>query len=129
MNFLTKRWYLAIPLLLLCSPLLIILYFSMTYGYSLSEAVECFKAVGKTETKFREGIYSESKFHEIQPGFSGKDVFERLGIPLERHDDDTKWCYSLPVGGAAYYHERTFIMNRGKVASVVCRFHTPQTKD
>jgi hypothetical protein len=129
MNFLTKRWYLLIPLLLLCSPLLIILYFVVTYGYTYTEAVECFKAVGKTDTKFRVGIYSEAKFHEVEPGFSGKDLFDRLGIPLERHNGDTEWCYSLPVGGTPYYHERTFIMKNGKVTRVICRFHTPQTKD
>ena len=129
MNFLTKRWYLLIPLLLLGSPLLCVMYFVVAYGYSFPEAVECFKAVGKTDTKFREGSYSEAKFHEVNPGFSGKDVFERLGVPLERHDDDTKWCCSLPVGGTQYYHERTFIMEGGKVTGIICRFHTPATKD
>ena len=129
MNFLIKRWYLLIPVLLLASPLVIILYFMMIYGYAFDESVECFKAVGKADTKFRQGTYTEAKFHEVQPGFSGKDIFDRLGIPLERHDGDTKWCYSVPVGGAEYYHERTFVMEGGKVKSVICRFHTPATKD
>lgn len=129
MKFLTKRWYLAIPAFFLCIPLLMILYYQASYGYSFDEAVECFKAVGKENTKFRQGNYSESKFHEIKPGNSGKDIFDRLGTPLERHDGDTKWLYSLPVGGTEYYHERTFIMEAGKVTNVICRFHTPQTKN
>ena len=129
MKFLTKRWYLAIPAFFLCLPLIIILYFMTTYGYSFDDSVECFKSLGKANTKFREDTYSEAKFHEIQPGNSGKDVFDHLGLPLERHDGDTKWCYSVPVGGAQYYHERTFILEGGKVKDIICRFHTPQTKD
>ena len=129
MNFLRKRWYLAIPVFFLSLPLLFILYFMMNYGYSFNESVECFKSMGKENTKFRQGQYTEEKFHEVQVGFTGKDVFERLGIPLERHDGDTKWCYSLPVGGTEYYHERTFVMDEGKVKQVICRFHTPESKD
>ncbi len=124
-----KRWYLIIPLLLLCSPLLIIGYFMGTYGYSFSEAAECLKHAAESNTKFREVKYSESAFHEVKLGAKGSEVFDLVGLPLERHDDDTKWCYSLPVGGTQYYHERTFIMDHGKVAGIICRFHTPQTKD
>lgn len=129
MNSLAKRWYLAIPLLFLSAPLLIVLYFMANYGYPFNEALECLKHIDKANTKFREGLYSESKFHEIHTGDSGKDVFDRLGLPLERHDADTRWCYSLPVGGTDYYHERTFVMDKGKVTKVICRFHTPESKD
>ena len=129
MNFLAKRWYFAIPLMFLLSPLLIILYFMATYGYSFGEATECLKYINKASTKFRQGQYSEEKFHDVHVGDTGRVVFEHLGIPLERHDGDTKWCYSLPVGGTEYYHERTFIMENGKVTKVLCRFHTPESKD
>ena len=129
MNFLFKRWYFAFPLMFLLSPLLIILYFMATYGYSFNDAVTCLKYINKANTKFREGSYSESKFHEVHVGDSGKDVFDHVGLPLERHDGDTKWRYSLAVGGTEYFHERTFIMDKGKVTKVVCRFHTPETQD
>lgn len=129
MKFLRKNWYVVIPLFFLCIPLFIILSYMTSYGYSFNESVECFKAMGKEKTKFSQGRYSEAKFHEVQPGFSGKDIFDRLGIPLERHDDDTRWLYSVPVGGTEYYHERTFVMDHGKVKNIICRFHTPASKD
>jgi hypothetical protein len=62
---------------------------------------------------------------------SGREVFELLGVPLERHLDDTLWHYSLPLHGSQthYYHERTIVMQpgTGKVASVINRYHTPET--
>ena len=128
MSFLKKNWYLVVPAALLAAPFVIVLYISSSYGYSFSEAWECFKATGKSNTKFQTLNYSESRFKRIVPGMSGKDVFELTGLPLERHDNDTRWCFSVPVGGAAYYHERTVMMQNGKVVDVIFRFHTPETK-
>lgn len=128
MNFLKKNWYYVIPVGLLCLPIIMIFYISVSYGYSFDEAIACFKNIGNENTKFQALSYSESKFRSIKPGMSGRDVFELVGIPLERHDNDTRWVYSAPIGGTAYYHERALIMNAGKVTDVVCRFHTPEAK-
>lgn len=128
MSFLKKNWYFAIPAAFIALPLIMILYISLSYGYSLNEATQCFMAFGKENTKFQSLKYSEGNFDRVKPGMRGSDVFELLGIPLERHDNDTQWLYALPVGGTAYYHERTINMSGGKVTSVVKRFHSPETK-
>jgi hypothetical protein len=97
----------------------------------MSQAWEVFKTSTKQETKFQKLKFTESKFKSIRPGMSGRDVFELLGVPLERHLDDTLWHYSLPLHGSQtqYYHERTIVMQpgTGKVASVINRYHTPET--
>lgn len=128
MTFLKKNWYLIIPAVLLGMPALMALYISSSYGYSFGESVEVLKAMGKEKTKFSPIGFSESKFKRIEPGMMGKDVFELVHMPLERHDNDTRWLYSVPVDGAQYYHERTVLLEKGKVTGVITRFHTPESK-
>ncbi len=123
-----KNWYLIIPVALLLTPLLMVGFISLSYGYSFGESWECFKAVGKSNTKFQSLQYSESRFKQIHPGMSGREVFDRIGIPLERHENDSKWLYALPVGGAEFYHERTLLLQNGVVKGVIFRFHTPESK-
>lgn len=128
MSFVKKNWYLVIPAALLGAPALMALYISASYGYSFGESVECLKAIGQEKTKFAPFGYSESKFKQITPGMSGRDVFELVNKPIERHDNDTLWLYSVAVDGAKYYHERAVIMDKGKVTATIKRFHTPESK-
>jgi hypothetical protein len=129
MNSITKRWYLAIPLLLLCFPLLMVLYISISYSYSLSESWLYLQNMDKSTTKFRVGAYSEGRFKKIQPGMMGRDVFELVGMPLERNmPEDTRWSYAVPVSGSTYFHERVVVLEKGKVASIIKRFHTPESQ-
>lgn len=121
-----KKWYFIVPIALLCTPLLMTFYISASYGYNFEESLQVLQAIGKSDTKFQTLKFSESRFRQIEPGMSGRDVFELIGVPLERHDNDTKWTYSLPVGGAQYYHERTVVLDKGVVTSVICRFHNPE---
>ena len=129
MNALKKNWYFVIPAVLILVPLLMTGYISAKYGYSMADAWLVFKTSGEAQTKFQETKFTETKFKKIEPGMTGRDVFEILGVPLERHEDDTKWLYSLPVSGAKYYHERTVVMQpgTGKVAGIINRYHTPDT--
>lgn len=131
MNALKKNWYLVVPAVLIMLPLVMTFYISTTYGYTMGQAWEVFKTSTQQETKFQKLKFTESKFKSIRPGMSGREVFELLGVPLERHLDDTLWHYSLPLHGSQtqYYHERTIVMQpgTGKVASVINRYHTPET--
>ena len=128
MSFLKKNWYLVVPAILLGAPLLMALYISASYGYSFGESVECLKAIGQEKTKFAPIGYSESAFKRIEPGMSGAQVFQLVQMPLERHENDSVWLYSVPVAGAQYYHERKVLLDRGKVTGTIARFHTPETK-
>ena len=128
MNALKKNWYFIIPAVLIFLPVLATFYISVAYGYTLGEAWEVFKSKGQEQTKFQALKYSESKFRQIRPGMSGRDVFEMVGLPLERHNEDLLWHYSLPLKGAEFFHERSIVMQpgTGKVAQVICRYHQPQ---
>jgi hypothetical protein len=121
-----KKRYFLIPVALLCAPLLMTLYISANYGYDFKESWEVLKAVGKSDTKFQALKFEERNFRKITPGMTGRDVFELVGLPLERHNNDAKWSYSVPVSGAEYYHERTVLMDKGVVTQVICRFHKPE---
>lgn len=127
MNF-KKNWYYIIPVGFLLLPLLIVFYISISYGYTFDEALACFKNIGKENTKFQALTYREDRFRMIRPGMTGREVFDLVGIPLERHDNDAKWVYSAPIGGTQFYHERSVLMSAGKVTDVICRFHTPESK-
>lgn len=129
MNALKKNWYFVVPVVLILVPVLMTGYISLKYDYSMADAWLVFKTSGQAKTKFQSIKFSESAFKKIRPGMTGRDVFELLGTPLERHDDDTMWKYSLPVSGAEYFHERTVILEKGtgKVAGTINRYHTPDT--
>jgi len=47
-------------------------------------------------------------------------------VPLERHDNDSRWAYSLPWVARSITIERTIVLDKGKVTSVICRFHKPE---
>ena len=126
MSFLTKNWYYIIPVVFLLSPLFIILYISGSYGYNFPESIAVMQHLGEADTKFQVPTYREKLFKRIQPGMMGREVFELIGMPLERHDNDTRWLYSVPVGGAVYYHERALKLEKGRVTEVINRFHLPE---
>jgi len=130
MNALKKNWYFVVPAVLILVPLLMTGFISMKYDYSMADAWLVFKTSGQAKTKFQNIKFSESAFKKVVPGMNGRQVYELLGTPLERHEDDTLWKYALPVSDAQYYHERTIVMQpgTGKVASVINRYHTPETK-
>jgi hypothetical protein len=91
MNFLQRRWYLLFPAFLLGFPLVMLAYVSLSYGYSVSDAWIYIQNMNKAATKFQRVKFSETGFKRIQPGMMGREVFERIGMPLERHNDDTLW--------------------------------------
>ena len=129
MNFLKQRWYLLVPILLVCFPFLMVLYISVSYGYGLDESWTCLQNIGKTGSKFRVGVYSESRFDRVEPGMMGRDVYELLGQPLERNmPEDTRWYYSVAEHGSTYFHERVVLLDHGKVTGTIKRFHTPESK-
>jgi outer membrane protein assembly factor BamE (lipoprotein component of BamABCDE complex) len=128
MSLLKKYWFAALPIFLLCLPLVMVGYTMSKYGYSWAEAVEVVKATGKNNTKFQETKYTERGFRKIDVGMSGRDVYEIIGQPLERNTpDDTIWRYSVNVGGTGYFHERTLKMKKygAAVEEVVVRFSQP----
>jgi hypothetical protein len=125
---LKKYWFVLLPVFLLCLPLVMVGVTMSKYGYSWSEAVEVVKATGKNNTKFQETKYTERSFRKVEKGMNGREVFELLGVPLERGGkDDTVWRYSVNVGGTGYFHECTLIMKPygAAVEEVVCRFSQP----
>ena len=128
MNFLKKRWYYLIPVLLVCFPLLMVLYVSLSYGYSPAESWSYIQNMDKTESKFRIGAYSEGRFDKVEVGMSGSDVYQLLGMPIERNmPEDTRWSYSVALNGSKYFHERLVLLEKGKVTGIIKRFHMPET--
>jgi hypothetical protein len=126
MTLFKKYWFVLLPIFLLCLPLVMVGYTMSSYGYTWAEAVEVVKATGKNNTKFQELKYTERGFRKIEPGWSGRDVFETIGIPLERNmPEDTIWRYTVNVGGTGYFHERTLKMERGIVKEVIVKFSQP----
>jgi hypothetical protein len=129
MSLFKKHWYVILPIFLMCLPLLMVGYTMSAYGYSWAESVEAVRATGKNNTKFQETKYTERNFRKVVAGMSGKEVFDLIGVPLERNmPDDTVWRYSVNVGGTGYFHERTLKMDRGRVTEVVVKFSQPLSK-
>jgi hypothetical protein len=128
MTLLKKYWFVALPVFLLCLPLIMVVYTMSSYGYSWEESVEVVRATGKNNTKFQETRYEERNFKKIEPGDTGRTVFELLGVPLERLNDDTLWRYTTNVGSTGYFHERALVMKKGVVQEVLNRFARPEPK-
>jgi hypothetical protein len=128
MTLLKKYWFVALPVFLLCLPLIMVVYTMSSYGYSWEESVEVVRATGKNNTKFQETRYEERNFKKIEPGDTGRTVFELLGVPLERLNDDTLWRYTTNVGSTGYFHERALVMKKGVVQEVINRFARPEPK-
>ncbi len=128
MNLLKKYWYVVLAVLMMLTPVVMVGYISIAYRYSVADAWVAFKTMGEENTKFQHLKFTEANFAKITPGMRGSEVFELLGLPLERQQEDTIWRYSVPVDGAKYYHERVIRMEKGtgKVAEVLAQYHTPE---
>ena len=108
-SFLKKNWYYLTPAALVVIPVLIMLYISMAYGYSMGESFEAMKHVGSTGTRYAMK-FSETNFNKVVPGMDPKTVHSYISTPMERNiPEDTRWRYSLPASGASYYHDRTIV--------------------
>jgi hypothetical protein len=127
---LKKNWYLFTPLLLVIVPALIWGYYVMIFGYAPKEGLEALRYVFQSGTRYPQK-YANDRFDLVQPGLDGRQVFELIGVPFERHDDDAVWIYSGPKDLAnPYYHERKVVFTRDsknvpRVKSVVKEFHVP----
>jgi hypothetical protein len=108
---LKKNWYLFTPLLIIGMPAYLLAFYILAYGYPVNEAVEAVSHFLESNTRYAKG-YSADHFRAVQPGMGGRQVFELLGVPYERRDNDTEWIYALPQGTTRYYHERKVIFER-----------------
>lgn len=128
--FIKKNWYLLTPALILLIPVLMVLFCTVNYGYSLSESMKAVRYFGSTNTRYAQG-FSERKFKMVRLGMDGRSVYNTIKNPMERNiPEDNEWRYSLPGAGTGYYHERTIILEQDKngvprVKQKVSRFHTP----
>lgn len=125
-----KNWYLFTPLLLVAIPVIIYGYYTVSVGYAPKDAMNATKYFLVSGTRYAMD-YNELNFNRLQPGMDGRQVYQTMGKqPSERHDNDTRWVYSLPKPGSQAYHERVIIMERDKqnvprVKELVRRFHVP----
>lgn len=124
-----KNWYLFTPALILLIPALMVIYCSVTNGYSIGESWEAVRHFGSTNTRYAQG-FTERKFHSVRAGMDGRTVYQIIKNPMERNmPEDTRWSYSLPGSGAQYYHERTLLFEKDangipRVKQKISRFHT-----
>lgn len=124
---LRKNWYLFTPLAIVGLPSLILAYYILSFGYPVGEAVEATSHFLQSSTRYAMK-YSDNHFSRIKPGMDGRQVFEWVGVPFERRNNDEEWLYSLPNGLTKYYHERKILFARDKnnvprVKEVVRAFH------
>jgi len=124
---LKKNWYLFVPFVLIAIPGLIFLFYTVKYGYTTAEAIEALRYFTQSQTRYAQK-YSDDHFNTIKPGMDGRTVFELIGVPFERHNDDAEWIYALPQGTTPYYHERIVRFTRDKnnvprVKETVKQFH------
>lgn len=122
-----RNWYLFTPLLLVAMPAVLLGYYVLAYGYPVNEAVEATSHFLQSNTRYAMK-YSDVNFGRIRPGMDGRQVFEAVGVPFERRDNDTEWLYSLAQGTTKYYHERKVILAKDskgipRVKEVVYGFH------
>ncbi|MEN3941865.1 hypothetical protein WJU23_11270 [Prosthecobacter sp. SYSU 5D2] len=125
-----KNWYLFTPMLIIAIPVAIYCYYAFSMGYDSKDAVNATKYFVVSGTRYAMD-YDELNFNRLKPGMDGRTVYETMRKqPSERHDNDTRWVYSLPKPGAKAYHERIIIMERDnqnipRVKELVKRFHVP----
>ena len=132
LELLKKRWYYFAPVILVLVPLLLMVYFSMTYGYSMGEAWKVVRHMGQSGTRFPVK-YEERNFDKLRPGMDGRTVYQTMSVQPFEGQGGTDWKYSLPQDHAPYYHERLVIMEPDKngvprVKQVIKRFHEPAAK-
>ncbi|HYF33943.1 MAG TPA: hypothetical protein VD994_01525 [Prosthecobacter sp.] len=127
---LKKNWYLFTPLILVIVPALIWGYYVSAFGYSPKEGLEALRYFLQSGTRYSQK-YANDRFDRVQPGLDGRQVFELIGVPFERHDDDAVWVYSGPRDlTAPYYHERKVLFAKDgkgvlRVKGVVKEFRAP----
>lgn len=132
LEFLKRRWYYLAPAVLLLVPMVMVLFYSAKFGYSVSESWTAVRHFSSSATRYGQK-FSERQFSRIKPGLDGRQVFELVGVPLEGQDR-LDWHYSFPQSGAQAYHERVVLFERNPktsipfVKSVIKRFHSPDTK-
>lgn len=116
---LKKNWYLFTPLAILGLPALLLCYYVFSFGYPLNEAVESVSYFLKSGTRYAMK-YEDRRFSRVRPGMGGREVFELIGVPFERRNNDEEWHYSLPQGSTPYYHERIvkFVRDKNNVPLV-----------
>lgn len=126
--FIKKNWYLLTPALILLIPGLMILFYTVSYSYSLSDSLRAVRHFGSTSTRQSIG-FSERKFKMLRVGMDGRTVYNTIKNPMERNTpEDTQWRFTLPGSGAEYYHERTIILEKDsngipRVKERISRFH------
>lgn len=127
---LKKNWYLFLPLMLVAIPGLLFGYYSTSYGYGSQDAWNATRYFLQSGTRYTQK-YQETNFKRLKVGMDGRTVYQVMQMqPFERHDDDTRWVYSLAKPGSSAYHERVVLMQRGKdnvprVKAFVRGFKTP----
>jgi hypothetical protein len=125
---LKKNWYLFTPLAIVGLPALILAYYIVGFGYPVNEAIEATTHFLQSQTRYAMK-YSDTNFARIQPGMRGDQVFQLVGVPFERLNNDAEWIYALPQGNTKYYHERKVLFDRDKnqvphVKETVRGFHS-----
>lgn len=123
----SKNWYLFTPLLIIGLPAFLLAFYILGYGYPVNEAVEAVSHFVQSSTRYSQG-YSADHFRMVKSGMGGKQVYDLIGVPFERRNNDSEWLYSLPQGTTNYYHERKVIFVRDKnnvplVKETVKAFH------
>jgi hypothetical protein len=124
---LKKNWYLFLPVGVLGLPALILAYYVLSFGYGLDDAIKATTHFLASSTRYAMK-YDDLRFRRVVPGLDGRQVFELLGVPFERRDDDTVWVYALGNGTASGHHERNIIFARDskgvpRVTKTVRGFH------
>lgn len=128
-EFIKKNWYLLSPALILLIPALMVLYYSVNFGYSAAESWNAVRHFGSANTRYAQG-FTERKFRSVQIGMDGRTVYQIIKNPMERNmPEDTHWSYSLSGSGAQYYHERALLLEKDangipRVKQKISRFHT-----
>jgi hypothetical protein len=124
---LKKNWYLLLPFLLFAVPGMLFAYYSLSHDYESEDAWKATRYFLLSGTRYTQN-YSEANFTRLRPGMDGRTVYEVMRMqPFERHDNDSRWLYSLAKPGCHAYHERVVILERGKdnvprVKTLVRRF-------
>ena len=133
LELLKRRWYYFAPLILVLVPLLLTVFFSLKYGYSMGESFTAVQHMGQTGTRYAQK-FEERNFDKLRPGMDGRQVYQTMGPmqPLEGQGG-AEWKYTLPADNAPYYHERTVIMEPDaqkvpRVRQVIKRLHVPAAK-
>ena len=129
LEFLKRRWYYFAPLVLVLVPLLMTVFVSMKYGYSMGESWTAVRHIGQTGTRFAQK-YEERNFDKLRPGMDGRTVYQTMNMQPLEGQTGSDWRYSLPADQAAYFHERTVIMEPDaqripRVKQVIKRLHMP----